>query len=307
MPSATDRSIFPATRMDQEWYGYSPFPERKALAWPNKARVALWIACSLQFMEPQLPEEWSRLNIAVRGRPDVRTASQLDYGNRVGVWRVMDALDRHGLRATAAIDAAVCGRYPTVVRGALQRGWEVMAHGRTASEIVTERMPGEAERALIAESREAVTAATGRAPAGWLSPAASESSRTPELLAEAGFTYTADWCNDDQPYRMNVHSGRLTTVPYSLAVNDVEVILEQHHTAWEFEQAGRDHFDSLYEEARSAQTGFVMCIALHPFCIGQPFRIKYLEQMLAHIMGHAGVWPATAGEIVECYEGQAAP
>jgi peptidoglycan/xylan/chitin deacetylase (PgdA/CDA1 family) len=290
--------------MDQEWYGYSPFPARKQLTWPNNARVALWVSCSLQFMQPQLPEQWSKLNIVVRGRPDVRTASQLDYGNRVGVWRVMETLDLYGLRATAALDAEVCKRYPSVVEKSLQRQWEIVAHGVEGSRIITERMPVEEERALIVGSRQAIVAATGKLPVGWLSPATSESTRTPGLLAEAGFTYTGDWCNDDQPYRLNVSSGRLTAVPYSLTVNDVEVILEQHHTAWEFEQAGRDHFDSLYEEARAADTGFVMCIALHPFCIGQPFRIKYLEQMLSHIMSHAGVWPATAGEIAECYESQ---
>jgi len=290
--------------MDQEWYSYSAFPSRRPVTWPQGERVALWIAPSLEFMDVVPPEGFPRMYGAVSGRPDVRNWSHRDYGNRVGIWRVMEALDKYGLRATAALNSRVCELYPDIVDESLKRGWEIMAHGDYSTRIISARMPVEQERDLIARARTAIAAATGRPPAGWLGPAVSESPRTPGLLAEAGFTYTADWCNDDQPFRFQVPSGSLLAVPYSFDVNDFEVIVDQKHTPWEFEQAGKDHFDALYEEAASKGTGFVMCIALHPFCIGQPFRIKYLEQMLAHIMSHAGVWAATAGEIAACYARQ---
>jgi peptidoglycan/xylan/chitin deacetylase (PgdA/CDA1 family) len=247
------------------------------------------------------PEGSPKMYGGITGQPDVRNSSHRDYGNRVGVWRVMEALDQYGLRATAALNSRVCELYPDVVEESLKRGWEIMAHGEYATRMITARMPIDQERELIARSRDAITAATGKAPAGWLSPGVSESPNTPGLLAEAGFTYTGDWCNDDQPFRFRVPTGKLTGVPYTLAVNDFEVIVDQKHTPWEFEQAGRDHFDALYEEAAAEGTGFVMCIALHTFCIVQPFRIKYLEQMLAHIMGHAGVWAATGIEIAEYF------
>ena len=304
MPAATDRTIYPSTRMDQEWYPYSAFSTRPQISWPGGARVALWVSVALECMDALHPDDYPNVITPLLGQPNVRNASELDYGNRVGFWRVTDALDQYGINGTAAIGSLVANRYPDIVAESLKRGWEVMAHGTSGNRIVTGKTPNEAERALIAESRDTITAATGASPRGWLSTAVSESTMTPALLAEAGFRYTADWCNDDQPYRMIVPHGSLLTIPYSLAVNDVEVILDQRHTAWEFEQAGKDHFDSLYEEARACETGLVMCIALHPFCIGQPFRIKYLEQMLAHIMGFAGVWPATAGEIIACFESQ---
>lgn len=306
MPAATDRKIFPSTRMDQEWYDYSPFPTRAALTWPNGARVALWVSIALECMDALPPEEYPGVNIPLLGSPTVRNASEIDYGNRVGIYRVIEALDRYGIRATAAVGALVAQRYPDIIEQSLIRDWEIMAHGLTGTAIITGRTPIEEERALIASSRDVIAAVTGSAPKGWLSPGVSESTNTPGLLAEAGFTYTADWCNDDQPYRFHVPAGSLTSIPYSLAVNDVEVIFDQHHTAWEYEQAGKDHFDFLYEEARSKGTGLAMCIAVHPFCIGQPYRIKYLEQMLEHIMSYAGVWTATASEIVASYESQVA-
>lgn len=298
MSVATERTLFPSTQMDHEWFSFSAFPERRPLRWPNNARVALWIVPALEFLDvipPDSASQWPPAQAAL----DVRTWSHRDYGNRVGIWRVMEVLDKYGLRATAAVNAIICERYPDIIEESLKRGWEIMAHGELNSRMITSKMPVEEEREVIARSRDAITRATGKAPAGWLAPQLGESSNTPGLLAEAGFTYTADWCNDDQPYRLRVPQGRLTAVPYSIEVNDQVLIFQQNHPAWVWEQIGRDHFDHLYAEG--ATTGMVVCIALHPYCIGQPLRIKYLDGLLAHITSHAGVWNATGNEIAEYY------
>ena len=297
MPGQLERVIRSTTRMDQEWYNFSAFPSRAPLQWPGGARVALWIVPSIELMELVPPAGAFSSMASTLEAPNVRNWSHRDYGNRVGIWRVMEVLDKYGLRATAAVNAIVCERYPDIVEESLERGWEIMAHGEVASRMITERMPVEEERELISRSRDVIAAATGAPPAGWLSPQLSESTRTPGLLAEAGFTYTADWANDDQPFRMNVATGELIAVPYSIEVNDEAVIFNHNRTAWEFEQIGKDHFDAIYADAAATGTGLVICIALHPYCIGQPFRIKYLDQMLAHIMSHASVWPATGSEI----------
>jgi hypothetical protein len=140
---------------------------------------------------------------------------------------------------------------------------------------------------------------------GWLSPGLNESTRTPGLVAEAGFIYLSDFVNDDQPFDMIVPSGRLTAVPYSIEVNDEVAIVQRNRTAWEFARTAEDHFDAIYADARSAGTGLVMCLALHARLTGQPLRIKYLDQILSHILSFDGVWVATGGEIVEAYRSQA--
>jgi len=167
-------------------------------------------------------------------------------------------------------------------------------------------MPVEEERALIVRSRDAIARAAGAPPSGWLSPGLSESTRTPGLLAESGFTYVADFANDDQPFRLNVTSGRLVAVPYSIEVNDEVVIVQRNRTAWEFAQTARDHFDAVYADARAAGTGVVMCLALHAYLMGQPLRIKYLDEILAHILSYDGVWAATGSEIAQSYAQQSA-
>lgn len=297
-----DRVVRDDTRMDQGWYSFSAFPARQPLRWPGGARVALWIAVSVEFMDLVPPEGAFSPLVSTQKAPAVRNWSQRDYGNRVGIWRIMDVLDRYGLRATAAVNSSAAERYPDIVEESLKRDWEIMAHGEFATRLITERMPAGEERSLIARSRDALARATGSPPAGWLSPGLSESTRTPALLAEAGFTYTADWANDDQPFSIHVPAGRLTAVPSTIEVNDEVVVVNRNRTSWEFEQTGKDHFDALYADAAAAGTGLVMCIALHAYCIGQPHRIKYFDGMLAHIMSHAGVWPATGGEIAAHYE-----
>lgn len=141
--------------------------------------------------------------------------------------------------------------------------------------------------------------ATGERPKGWLSPALTETFNTPDLLAEAGVRYLADWVNDDQPYPMKVRSGTLISMPYSIEVNDIPIFLGQGQTGPDFERIVRDQFDVLYREAE--QTGKVMSICLHPFLISLPFRSLYLDRALEYIVSHDGVWLTTGGEIADYY------
>jgi peptidoglycan/xylan/chitin deacetylase (PgdA/CDA1 family) len=282
--------------MDQDWYSFSAFPVRRPLRWPGGAAIALWVVPSVEYMQLVLPSGNFGPLQSSSGAPNVRNWSHHDYGNRVGIWRIMEVLDRYGIRATAAVNSSVAERYPTIIEESLKRGWEIMAHGEYASSWISERMSADEERALIGRSRDSIERATGIRPMGWLSPGLNESTRTPGLVAEAGFIYLSDFVNDDQPFDMIVPSGRLTAVPYSIEVNDEVAIVQRNRTAWEFARTAEDHFDAIYADARSAGTGLVMCLAL---------RIKYLDQILSHILSFDGVWVATGGEIVEAYRSQA--
>jgi len=139
--------------------------------------------------------------------------------------------------------------------------------------------------------------ATGRRPRGWLGPALSETFETPSLLAELGLSYVLDWTNDDEPYRLNVPG--MLSVPYSLELNDLGIFTMHGTTGPDFVRMVTDQFDQLYAE--SANSGRVMALALHPFVTGQAFRAKYLDQALAYIAGHDGVWLTTSDEIAAHY------
>jgi hypothetical protein len=124
------------------------------------------------------------------------------------------------------------------------------------------------------------------------------SEHTADLLAEAGFIYHADWLHDDQPFPLRVASGKLISMPYGIDVNDAHAIWWAYPPSY-WVQCVKDQFDILYEEGR--RSGQVLCISLHPFICAHPSRIDHLDGLLAYVLGHSGIWAATADEIAEYY------
>lgn len=277
---------------------YRPLPERERLVWPNGARLAVWIGLNVEWWIPDVPAA-SINSGTVSLKPDVLNGAWREYGARVGFWNVIRLFDRLSLPCSILLNANVCDHYPQIVSACVERNYEFLGHGLTNSVLHT-GMEEPEERRQIKEVYERILAATGQAPKGWLGPALTQTYVTNDLLAEEGFTYVADWCNDDQPYYMNTRSGKpFLSVPYSIEVNDYTVFLGWNHSGAQFGEMIRDQFDQLY--AHSAETGLVMCIALHPFLIGQPHRLKHLEQALKYMQQFDGVWWTTGGEIASWY------
>jgi peptidoglycan/xylan/chitin deacetylase (PgdA/CDA1 family) len=290
--------------MDNPYYGWSPLPLRPPLRWPDGARVAFCVIVSLERTEWLPPRDAYLPPSAVRFGPypdvlDVHEISTHEYGNRVGVFRVMDVLERHGLRATAAVDAAFARNYPFIVERVRDRGWDFIGHGVSFSRAISSEMSEDTEREYIRESLEAVRDTTGSEPRGWLGPDYIESARTVRLLAEAGVEYVCDWPNDEQPYRMTVPEGTMISLPVTLDLDEVFTHRERGVSMPRWLQLVTEAFDGLYEDG--AESGRLIVMNVHPYLIGQPFRIGYLDQALTHIMRRQGVWSATAGEIVDWY------
>jgi peptidoglycan/xylan/chitin deacetylase (PgdA/CDA1 family) len=303
MPAARE-----AGRMDNRYYDWSPLPSRPPLRWPDGAHVALCVIVSLEQIEWLPGADTALPPSLVRFGPypevlDVHELSHHEYGNRVGVFRVLDVLDRHGITATAAVDAALARGNRYVVERCLERGYELIAHGLSASRAITEDMGADAERAYIAESLQAVADVAGRPPRGWLSPDYAESTRTVALLAEAGVRYVCDWPTDEQPYRMTVPDGEMFCLPVTLDADEVVTHRLRGVAMDRWLGIVSEAFDRLYEDG--AQSGRLLILNVHPYLMGQPFRIRYLDRALTHVLGHERVWVATAGEIVDWYAEQA--
>jgi peptidoglycan/xylan/chitin deacetylase (PgdA/CDA1 family) len=290
--------------MDHDRYDWSMLFRRPRVEWPGAARVALWVVPSLEWFPLDTPAAPFRPPGGLDGPyPDYRNYTHRDYGNRVGIFRMMKVLDRFGIRATAAVNAAVCERYPAVVDAARARGWEFIAHGLDMGQVHHAGLSREGEAKLVREAVETVRRTSGQPVRGWLSPANSESLQTLDLVAEHGIEYVCDWVNDDLPYPMRTAEGRLFSMPYSHEISDVTIIWQYHHTAAEFAEQVRDQFDLLYREA-ARSGGRILSVSLHPWIIGQPHRIKALERALDHVLSRAGVWPATGSEILAAFTAQ---
>ena len=290
--------------MDHEHYAWSPLPFRPVLRWPADARVALCVVVNLEHYDFELvPGSFTPASVpGNRGRgpsPDVAIYSLRDYGNRVGVFRVMKLLDKYKIPATVAIDATTAANFPYIVKECRDRGWEFAGHGHSVTQMITSRLAESEERQHIASALETVRQATGGAVTGWFGPEYGESVRTPALLAELGVKYVLDWPNDEQPYRMTVPDGELVSIPTLLELDDVYAHWHRRVTIWRWQRMVQDAFDTLH--ADGAKSGRLLTLSLHPWLIGQPHRIKSLDDALAHICGHSGVWPATGQQIAEWY------
>ncbi|TDJ45978.1 MAG: polysaccharide deacetylase [Gammaproteobacteria bacterium] len=283
--------------MEHSRYDYSPITDREPLRFPNGARIAVWVIPNIEHFHFDKPST-SIAPFTMSMVPDVLNYAWRDYGVRVGIWRIIDVLERHGIRATVALNSDVCIHYPPIIDATRALGWEHMGHGRNNSELIHHQSESD-ERALIEDVLQTIEQATGERPKGWLSPMLTESLNTPDLLAEAGVEYLADWANDEQPYYFNVRQNTLLSVPYSIEINDISVFLDNRGTAEDFQTRIVDQFDALYEDGKVS--GRVMAIGLHPFLIGHGFRCKYLDRALAHIRSRKDVWFATGGEISDWY------
>ena len=282
---------------EHERFPYSAIVDREPLRWPNGARVAVWVIPNIEhflFDRPSTPITLATANLV----PDVLNYSWRDYGLRVGIWRLMEIMERYGVKGTVALNSDVCAHYPRVIEGGNQLGWEWMGHG-TSNSILLGRQTEEEERALVRVVVETIHKSTGKPPRGWLSPALTESHRTLDLLAECGIEYVCNWVNDEQPYPMRVKTGSMISIPYSVEINDIPAFLDLKQSAEAFGGMICDQFDVLYEDG--AKSGRVMAICLHPFLIGHPYRSKYLARALAHIASRQEVWFASGSEIVDWY------
>lgn len=304
--AADNNYAFPQFRrgMDHEHYEWSPLnASRRKLQWPGDARVALCVIVSLGHAEWKRPEDSHHVPNFAGGYgwgpfPDVTAWSHREYGHRVGVFRVLDVLEKHGIPPTIAIDALTAQHYPFLVRHCIARNGEIIAHGISATRMITSRMSEAEERAYIRTSLDAIAKATGKAPVGWLGPESGESARTPQLLGEAGVRYVCDWANDEQPYRMNVPKGELFALPVSLPLDDVNALWDRRIDADRYGRMITETFDRLYGDG--GENPRLLVLTLHPFLIGQPFRIGCLDRALEHIVKHENVWRTTGSQVTAC-------
>ena len=281
----------------RERAAFSAIVDRPPLHLPDGARIVVWPIVNLEFWDIARPMARQVLP-APTGQvllPDVPNWAWHEYGMRVGVWRFFELFRSLGIRPTLSINARVCEDYERVARAAHEAGWEFMGHA-------FEQMPihrVEDQQAMIARSVSVIERFTGDKPVGWLGPGLTQTEDTPELLAAAGIKYIGDFVWDDEPSEIQTANGPLVTLPYSVELNDIPMMLVQHHESAYFTTRVVDSFDRLYQEGKDRAK--IMAIAIHPYISGQPHRIKYLEEAYAYINRHPGVLHWNGRQILEWY------
>jgi peptidoglycan/xylan/chitin deacetylase (PgdA/CDA1 family) len=284
---------------DHGRFPYSAIVDRPDFHWPGGGRLAVYLALNLEHFaygeglglsySPGIPH------------PNTYNWAWREYGNRVGVWRLLELFDRLELPVSLLLNSAVYDHCPQVVTAFRRRGDEVLGHGRTNSEHQND-FDEAGEAALIREVTAAITRFEGQPPRGWLSPGVNPSPVTPDLLQEAGYLYLLDWPMDDQPVWMRTRRGWILSVPYPHEVNDIPMLALHHGTAPAFADMIVDNFDEML--AQSDSQSLVFGIALHAFLVGQPYRLRPLRRALEHVARHRGrIWLTTSGAIARHFAG----
>jgi len=277
-------------------YAYSPIHGRPDYHWPGKKRLAVYLGFNIEHFEfgaglgaalgPKSPE------------PDVLNHSWRDYGNRVGVWRCLELFDDLKLPSAAIINTALYDYAPEIIEACVKRGDEIVGHGHTNSDRQAELSEVD-EKKLLKFCRKKIKASSGQNPTGWLSPWISESHLTPDLLAETGYKYTLNWAHDDQPVPFRTRSGKtLWSIPYPQELNDIPMIVARQMDGRDFADMIVDNFDEMLRQSRDQP--LVMGIALHPYLVGQPYRLKHLRRALKYLTKSSKrAWWTTPGAICD--------
>jgi peptidoglycan/xylan/chitin deacetylase (PgdA/CDA1 family) len=276
---------------------YSPITARD-FKLPNNARVAVWTIVNVENWEPTQPMPRSVLPppMGQAMLPDLPNWAWHEYGMRVGFWRLKAALDIHGIAPTLAINGTVPAAYPRVTQACRDAAWEFMVHGyhQMATHLVDD------QRSMIRDAIASIREAGGHDPVGWLAPGLTETLDTPDLLAEAGIRYCADFVVDDLPSVLRTTHGPLLTMPYSVELNDIPIMMIQHHRAEELFDRTIAQFERLYQEAED-EGAKVMGLAVHPYISGVPHRIGWFERALAHMAARPGTLFWQGRQIMDWY------
>ncbi len=282
-------------------FDYSAIHRGTNYRWPNGAGLAVYLGFNIEHFA--FGEGLGAAIGPASPQPDVLNYSWREYGNRVGAWRCLELFDALGLPAAALINTALYDHCPELVAACVARGDELVGHGHSNAERQG-ALDEASERALLHMCRERMQKESGQSPAGWLSPWISESLVTPDLLAETGYGYTLNWCHDDQPLPMRTRSGKpLWAVPYPQELNDIPMIIARQMDGKDFAQMIIDQLDEMLDQSRAPGSApLVMGIALHPYIVGQPYRLRHLRRVLQHVAAardRGDVWMTTPGAICQ--------
>jgi allantoinase len=291
---------------DNGRFPYSAITQRADFSWPGGQRLAVYIGFNLEHFA--FGEGLGAGIGPASPQPDVLNYSWREYGNRIGAWRCLELFDQLAFPTAALINTALIEHCPELLQAVIQRGDELVGHGHSnafrQSDFTVDQ-----ELALLQGCKDRIERLQGKPPAGWLSPWISESLVTPDLLAEAGYAYTLNWAHDDQPTPMQTRSQKpLWSIPYPQELNDIPMIMGRHLDGAAFANMVIDNFDEMQQQ--SQQQSLVMGIALHPYIVGQPYRLRHLRRALQHIAKarDAGdIWVTTPGAICEHMQSLHAP
>ncbi|MFQ5826746.1 MAG: polysaccharide deacetylase family protein [Dehalococcoidia bacterium] len=274
-----------------QWNYRPKEPQRPAwfTEWPGGAKIAVTI---------KIMHEWESVpgvqTLPQRPMPadsyytdDFLALGYREYGARFGFWRLLDILDKHGVKATVITSGLMAELFPETLREARSRGHEIASHQLDQTKHPTEYKSKEEERGALVRAIVAIGEVIGERPQGYMSQGPRPSPNTLELCAEQGFVWNGDYSDSDIPYIINVNGKKIVSVGYVRPAYTDNDIIRLGGLAGGLQQL-KDEFDAHYEEAQRHPMKF--CYSMHNFTGGRPGMAKLFDNFLQYVKGHTGVW-----------------
>ena len=262
--------------------------------WPNGARLA--VSFSLMFEGGGQPISGAGGVIPdpiEKGVPDLPTNAFFAYGHYEGIPRVLDLVDKHGIKLSSFMIGKAVETSPDLAQEIVRRGHEAAAHGRVWDNSY--QLSRDEEKRFIADSVETIHKITGQVPIGWNAYWMRNSIHFLETLQDLGFVYHIDEPSHDEPFIVPVRGRDFVTVPYTFHMNDIVSFPYVGWNAVAYEQALRDEFDQLYEEGMHRRR--MMVVSLHDRISGHAGRVRALDRFLTYAKSKDDVWFARKDEI----------
>ncbi|WP_109355220.1 polysaccharide deacetylase family protein [Sphingorhabdus sp. EL138] len=290
--------------MDHEHYPYSSLFDRKPVQWPDDKKLLIWPVISLEYF-PMVPKDdpFRAPGHMQTAYPDYRHYTAREYGTRIGIYRLLGAFEKVGIKVSVATNGVVAERYPQLVEDIVSGGHEIIAHSTDMNGTIASGMAQAEEKALIETALSVLEKATGKRPRGWLSIARSQSFNTAKLLADAGVEYMCDWVNDEMPYAFQTDAGPITNIPLNHELSDRQIINVQQHSVDSYAQQMRDAADWLLAEANQ-YGGRMLPMHLTPYIMGLPYRIGSFEGLIADLAKREDVRFARGDVILDSWKAQ---
>ncbi len=300
MPLPDDYLTYPKRRRgpDHDRYDASPYRERPPLVFPGGIKLALWVTVLVEFF-PLNPSgnPFKAPGAMQTPYPELRHFTSRDYGNRIGIYRILKVLGDLGVKATFALQGAVAERYPALLKDIVDDGHEICGNGWDTDAIHYSGLDPATERKYIADTLTAIEGVTGIRPGGWISPARAEGFHTPDLLAEAGIVWCGDWAHDDLPTELRTRADTLTALPLSNELDDWQIIIEYKRPEQEWVLQVSDSAALLRTEAERFGPQ-ILSLTVRPYIMGQPYRIAPFRESLQAALAQSDVKPMSAAELV---------
>ena len=278
--------------------------KRSPIKWPDGARIAITPCVAFETWPEDLGTPGSLQQENRRPLPrnavtkkSLGSITDREFGERVGLFRMLEILQKEGIQTTFFPTGITVMNYPDVFKVIVGQGHEVGTETWIHDYSYMKRR--DKEKKDLQKTVKIVQEIVGYSPKGYLSTGVAPSADTPEIITELGYTYWMDPQHEETPYTLKLKGKELTVLSYYTDLNDYSSYQRAGRTPHELLQMWKDCFDCLYEEGESDPK--FMIWGNHPFIGGRPYRAMLFREFIRYAKGHSKVWFARAGDIARWY------